>query len=208
MGLKKTKLAGFLVAYPTGRQICHTPILELDTNVGDVGPARKDRNPDGAHLCDGRSNQVQHDIEIMDHQIKDDVDIQTPRSESGQTMDFKKLRFGGHLYCRGDHGIEALDVTGLQDASMSCRSINEQAGFVQSSSNRFLHQEINTVLQEVNSNACVICCRYRKTNGIDLPEEVPVVGPCLGVVRLSDFSSTVRKDVDHPDQFGIWHFRV
>ena len=151
---------------------------------------------------------MQHDIEIMDHQIKHDVDIQTPRSESGQTMDFKKLRFGGHLNRCSDDGIEALHVTGLQDASMSRRGINEQAGFIQGGSNRLLHQEIDTVLQEFDSNARVIRCRYRKTNGIDLPEEVPVVGPCLGVVSLSDFSGTVRKDVDDPDEFRTWHFRV
>ncbi len=29
-----------------------------------------------------------------------------------------------------------------------------------------------------------------------------------GAVRLSDFCSTIRQDVDHPDQFRTWHFRV
>ena len=63
-------------------------------------------------------DQRQDDVEIVDHQVEDDVDVEAPLGKRAEAMDLDEPRIGQQRARRGDGRIEAL---GLADGEDSAR---------------------------------------------------------------------------------------
>ena len=72
--------------------------------------------PDGAHFLHRRLGEGQHDIEIVNHQVEHDVDIERARSEDAQPVHFEKHWLGEDGNGRANGGIEALEMSDLGNA--------------------------------------------------------------------------------------------
>src|SRR5205814_251310 len=99
-----------VAADAAGREIREAAVLEPDSHVGDVHAARQDWHADGVDRLHIRIDQRQHDVEIVNHQVEHDVDVQAPLGEDAQTVHFDEPRIGDQGARHGDRGIEPLGV--------------------------------------------------------------------------------------------------
>src|SRR5262249_4603030 len=134
------------------------------------GLLRQDRNSDGSYFLNVRRDQFKNNIDVVDHQVQDNVYIQTPWRKLREAMYFKKLRPGCDLL-RSNHGrIEPLDMAHLENAAVMGGHRDQLLSFVGRGRNRLLNQNIDSVLQQVQSDPSVLHSRNRKAYSIDFAE--------------------------------------
>ena len=76
MGLEETEFADLLGGDAAGGEVGDAAGFELDADVGDVGLAGEDGEADGADLSDGGVGEREDDVEVVDHEVEDDVDVE------------------------------------------------------------------------------------------------------------------------------------
>ena len=76
MGLEEAELADLLGGDATGGEVGDAAGFEFDADVGDVGLAGEDGEPDGADLSYRGVGKSEDDVEIVDHEVEDDVDVE------------------------------------------------------------------------------------------------------------------------------------
>src|SRR5438105_5602357 len=121
MRLKKPQLSHFLEADPTRRKICDTAVFKFHTRVGNVRSRREYRNADCTDLLHRSRNQTEHDVDIVNHEVENDINIQTSRRKRGKPVNFEELWPCCNLAGESHDWIESLHVTDLQHAIVSRR---------------------------------------------------------------------------------------
>lgn len=76
MRLEEAQFADALGADATGSEVGDAAGFELDTHVGDVGFGGEDGEADGANFADLRFCEGKDDVEIVDHEVEDNVDVE------------------------------------------------------------------------------------------------------------------------------------
>ena len=97
-----------------GRQVGHAPSLEGDAGVGDVDEPRQDGHAGGADLEHRPPHEGRDDLEVVDHQVQHDVDVEAARREDAEPLglDEDRVLDPGQ---NGLHGrVVALDVADLR----------------------------------------------------------------------------------------------
>jgi len=89
---------------------------EFQASVGDVDFIGEHRDAHGFHFGDGLLDDGEQNVQIVDHQIKDNVNIEAARGENAQAVHFEKERAVDDGLDGNYRGIEALDVADLQNA--------------------------------------------------------------------------------------------
>ena len=84
MRLEEAELADLLGGDAAGGEVGDAAGFELDADVGDVDLGREDGQANGADLADGRLRQREDDVEIVNHQVEDDVDVERARGEDAR----------------------------------------------------------------------------------------------------------------------------
>ena len=116
MRLEEAKLADALCADAAGGEVGDAAGGELDAHVGDVDFSREDGKTDGLQGMHGRLNEAENDVEVMHHEIEDDVDVERARGEDAEPVGLKEH---GHVDIGmdgEDGGVEPLEMTDLKDA--------------------------------------------------------------------------------------------
>src|SRR5262249_25229031 len=121
LGLEKTQFADTLGGDAAGGEVGDTSGFEFDANVGNVYFAGQDREADGANLFDRRVHEGQHDVEVVNHQVEDDVDVERARREHAEPVNFEKHGAGDDRKRGANCGIEALEMSDLHDAAGALR---------------------------------------------------------------------------------------
>jgi hypothetical protein len=73
-------------------QIRDATVLELETGVGDVLGARQHRDTDRRQVRRRLTGQVQDGIDVVDHEVADDVDVERTRLERRHAVGLDELR--------------------------------------------------------------------------------------------------------------------
>ena len=92
--LKETQLAHALGGDAAGREVGHASGFEFQPHIGDVNLAGKNGQTDGANLFHRRIGKREHDVEVVDHQVEHNIDIERARRENAQPMHFEKHGLG------------------------------------------------------------------------------------------------------------------
>ncbi len=108
MGLEEAQLADLLGGDAGGGEVGDAAGVELEADVGDVGFAREDGQADGADFLDGRVGEGEDDVEVVNHEVEDDVDVEGARGEDAEAVSLKEHGVVERGESRGDGGIEAL----------------------------------------------------------------------------------------------------
>src|SRR5205085_3108326 len=114
--LEEAHLANLLRADARGRDVGDRAGGELDARVGRVHAVREHGDSDGAHvrhLC-AAADEPEHDVEVVDHQVEHDVNIERAR---GELADAVNLEVDGvsDVRAQGDERrVEAFEVADHQ----------------------------------------------------------------------------------------------
>lgn len=113
IGLEQAHFPHLFERDAAGRQVGHAAVFEFQPGIGDVGRVAQHRNAARAHPAHGRLDDVQHQIEVVNHQIEDDRDLRAAWLEGRQPVRFDE--HGPHdLAGQGQkRRIESLDVPDL-----------------------------------------------------------------------------------------------
>jgi len=90
--LEKAQLAHPLGGNPAGGKVRDAAGLQLQAHIGDVDLPRQDRQPDCTNLLDRRLGKCQHDVQIVDHQVEHNINIQRPWSKHAKPVNLEKHR--------------------------------------------------------------------------------------------------------------------
>jgi hypothetical protein len=88
--LEKPDLSGPFYAYTTGRQVRHGTVLKVDPDTRDIYIRRENRHAHGVDSLHRRGNIFQDDIDVVNHQVEDDVHIRSPGLKGPDPMDLDK----------------------------------------------------------------------------------------------------------------------
>ena len=77
-------------------------------DIGDVDGRGEDGNAGGANFLNFAGNQAEEDVDVVNHEVEDDIDIQAAWAEDAQAVDFEKQRLARDFFQRHDGGVETL----------------------------------------------------------------------------------------------------
>ena len=164
--LKEPQLAHPLGRNPAGGEIRHTSRCELQTHIGNIHLGRKNRQTHGANFRDRRIHKRQHDIEIVNHQVEDNVHVQRTRSKHAQPMDFEKHRPSDERKRCLHRGIETLEMTNLPNPAETLSQRHQFVSFRQRCSQRLLDKDVNTGLHQDPGNLQMMDRRHSHRSGL------------------------------------------
>src|SRR5262249_45957031 len=78
-------------AGPTGGQVGHAAVLEGQPSVGNVFIGAEQTDADCVHRAYGRTDECEQHIEVVDHQIEHNADVERPAAEVGEPFALDKL---------------------------------------------------------------------------------------------------------------------
>ena len=156
MGLEETELADLLGGDAAGGEVGDAAGVELDADVGDVGFGREDGEADGADFADGGVGEGEDDVEVVDHEVEDDVDVEGSRGEDAEAVGLEEhglveLGEGG-----GDGGVEAFEMTDGDDAVEGGGKFEDAVGIGEGGGEGLLDEEIEAGEKELLGDGGVV----------------------------------------------------
>ena len=118
--------------------------FKFDARVRDVYFVADDGDADGFEVYDRRVDERKQDVEIVDHHVVNDVDIEAARRKNAEAMDFEKHRARDDFSNCDDGGIEAFDMADLKNAATTFRGCDERVGFVERCGDGFFDEHVNS----------------------------------------------------------------
>ena len=145
MGLEEAEFADALGGDAGGGEIGDAAGGELDADVSDVGFAGKDGQADGVDAGDRRVGEREDDVEVVDHEVEDDVDIEGAWRENGKPVSLEE--HGAAKQRReGLHGrVEALEVADHEGAAVFAGKTEKVVGLGEGGGDGFLDQDVDAV---------------------------------------------------------------
>ena len=93
-GLDEAHLADAVAADPAGRQVGDAAAGELQPGVGDVDAAGQHRHADGFDADDLLVDHREQHVEVVNHQVEDDVDVEAAVGERAEPVHLDESRAG------------------------------------------------------------------------------------------------------------------
>src|SRR5215208_5404988 len=119
-----------------------------------------------------------HDIEIVNHQVEHNVNVQRSRGELTDAMNLKIDWLANVRSQRNHRGIEALEVSDLENCVALFGCADHPIRFFERSRYRFFDQDVNARLEQAARNLAVGFSRNSDTRRVDMPDQfTPVRGP-------------------------------
>jgi len=166
--LKEAQLAHSLGGDAGGGEVGHATGFELDADVGDVDFGREDGQADGADFAHGRGGKGKNDVEVVDHEVEDDVNIEGTGREDAEAM---RLKEHGALETRGDRkhrGIEALEVAGLNDKLSAFGAGNEVVGLGEICGQGLFDEQVDAGIEEPHGDGVMMDGRHGDAGSIEI----------------------------------------
>ena len=148
VGLEETELSDALGGDAAGGEIGDASGFELEAHVGDINFAGKNGQANGANFLHGRIDEGEDDIEVVDHQVEDNVDIERAWGKDAEPVHFKKHRMSEQRKRGADGGIEAFEVADLHDAFVSGGELLQFIDFGEGGGERLFDEDIDLLLHE------------------------------------------------------------
>jgi hypothetical protein len=97
----------------------------------------------------------EHYVEVVDHEVQDDVDIERTRREDAEPMGLEEhgsVEIGNE---RADSRVEALQVADLQNEVPGMSAVDEVVRFLERAGNGLLDEDMDAGVQQGGSHRCV-----------------------------------------------------
>ncbi len=167
VGLEEAELADLLGGDAAGGEVGDAAGGELEADVGDVGLAGEDGKADGADLLDRRRDEREDDIEVVNHEVEDDIDVEGARREDAEAMCLKEHGAVESGDGGGDSRVEAFQMTDLDDAVVLGGEGEDVVGFGECGGEGFFDEDIDAGKQELPGDGGVECGGDADGGGVD-----------------------------------------
>src|SRR5262249_41375842 len=114
-----------------GNNIRDTAILEADLDIGEILVGSVDRLPQGIYTAHRRADQVENDVNIMDHHIQDDTIFFDAWYKRTQTTAFDQPWLMDDLFQFLHGAIKTLHMSNMEDDTLCLGEAKEFTGFLQ-----------------------------------------------------------------------------
>src|SRR5665213_1074835 len=114
-GLEEAELADLLGGDAGSGEVGDAAGVELDADVGDVDLAGEDGEADRTDLADRGVGELEDDVEVVDHEVEDDIDVERARGEDAEAVGLEEHGAVEQRLDRGDGGVETFEVADLDD---------------------------------------------------------------------------------------------
>ena len=92
LALEEADLPNLIPADAARREVGDAAVLEPQPRVGDVHPRRQHRHADGLDALDLARDDAQDQIEVVNHQVEDDVDVEAAAELRAEAMHLDEAR--------------------------------------------------------------------------------------------------------------------
>ena len=120
-------------------------------------------------------DELQNDVQIVNHQIQNDIHIRAPFKERMQAVHFDEDRTGNDLFQRHDGRIEAFHKTDLENEAVFFCQRNQVVRFFEGRAEGLFDQHICACRKEISGNRVVGACGNGNAHGINPAKHFPVV---------------------------------
>ena len=169
---------------------------------------REERHPGGPHVHDLRANQLEYQVEVVDHEIEDHGHVGAARLERGQPVDLEEPGLGQIRRRGADGAIEALHVPHLEHQALPGGVTHELVCPLERIGERLLHQQREAPLEDRLAHLRVHGSGHRDGHGIRTLEQRIERGVRHGVELFRHFGrargvlvvDTGKRDARHASQ--------
>jgi hypothetical protein len=128
----------------------------------------QDRPAGRVEALDLRIDEVEDQVEVVDHEIVHDADVEAPEAERRQAVAFDEARLELHLAHLDQAGLETLHVPHGHVHATASRRGQDRIGFVEACGQRLLDQGRNSALEQRDRDLGVQRRRNGDADRIDL----------------------------------------
>ena len=109
---------------------------------------------------------MQHDLDVVNHQIQHNANVDAAVWEGGKTMRFDEPWVVHAFFKLQQHRIEALDVADLENDTLGLREFDERLRFRVGFADGFFHHHMNACLHQRFGHFAVEDRRHSHCGGI------------------------------------------
>ena len=122
---------------------------------------REDRDAGGPHVAHVGAHELEHEVEVVDHEVENDGDVRAARLERGEAVDLEEARLV-QVRRRRPHGaVEPLHVPDLQHHPALRRAAHELLRGGHGIRERLFHQQRDPALEHREPHGRVGGGRHR-----------------------------------------------
>lgn len=148
VGLEEAELADPLGADAAGSEIGDAAGIEFKPHVGDVDFAGENGQADSVDFSHGRPGEAEDDVQVMDHEIKDHINVEGSGPEYAEAMRLKEHRSIEQRLDSEDSRVESLKMAGLQDAVVLPGEGDEVVGLLGGGGEGLLDDYVDMLAQQ------------------------------------------------------------
>jgi hypothetical protein len=141
-------------------------------------------------------------LEVMDHQVEHDIDIQAPWGEYRQSMNLDEAGLPIYLHQPLNGRIEELDVTDRQNPVPG--RFHQAVGFFQVRRQGLLDQDVYSPLEQITSDLTMIGGRHSDHCSFQSTGELVQTVEDPGTELLRDGLSRTAIRIEDAHQLGPW----
>ena len=208
VALKNADLAEAFGTDAARGDVGDTAILKPDPCVGDVFAARQHGYADGIDRGDGRVHEMQNDLEVMDHEIKNDPDVEAALGKGRETMALDELRRVEPSLELAHDRIKSLDVTDLEDTTLFRGEGDHGFSIIDRVGDGFFHEDVFTGGKQHRRDFPVRHGRGRDRGGIDPLDKLPDAADGHGSELFGELAGVIEIGIVDRDEIGLFETGV
>ncbi len=183
-----------------GGEVGDAAALKGQPGVRYVLVNRNGGHTNGVHRDDRGGDQVKQDIEVVDHEVKDDADVERAEGEWADAVAVNVKRGGEVCFGRDEGGVEAFDVSDLDGDAAAVGEGEQLVSLGEGAGEGFFDEDGAALFDEVASDGAVCGGWDGDACGVDVGDKVAVVGEVLGAVGGREAAGALGDDVGHADE--------
>src|SRR5260370_10365396 len=208
MALEEWYRAAALWGNAARRDICDRAASELEAGMRDVHFVGQNRNAHGLHLGHWLLDQREQNVEIVNHQVIDNIHSQAARCEYPQAMHFEKQRVVEDGLDGQYRGIESFQMPDLKQALIAVCGIDESIRLGEGLCHGLFHENVEADPEQTAAHFRVVGSRYRDARRVRAAAQFIEICESVRAEFLGGGLRPLRIFVEDADQIGVLDFTV
>jgi len=147
--------------------------------------------------------QIQHDVQVVNHEVQDDVHVQTTRAKQAEPVNLEEKRDARDFLQSGNGGVKAFQVTDLQDALVLGRRVYQTPRRGQIGRDRLFHQDVDARCEQLASDFSVQRSGHCNHRRIDFALELTERSERQAIMLGRRLRRALPIGIHHAHQRGI-----